>query len=81
VTLVVLAAGAAVAVAGFAWTLCRAAADADRAPRPPATDPAWEDLRRQLEEPARHCPMCGTWLAGDDLFDTAECQWLWMEAT
>ncbi len=72
----------------FAWLvtaigvlgLCRAAAEGDRAMRwPPLDDEeAWEQLRARLEGPTRYCPACGGWLAGDDLFDTPECQGAWL---
>lgn len=54
------------AIAAFVSALCRAAPD------------DLDDLERLYAEPDRYCPACGTWLAGDALFDSPECQaWFW----
>lgn len=53
--------------------LCRAAAEGDRAMRPPL-----DDLERLYATPDRYCPACGAWLAGDALFCGAECQEAWL---
>lgn len=53
--------------------LCRAAAIGDR-----QLHAQPDDLERLYAEPDRYCPACGTWLAGDALFDSPECQaWFW----
>lgn len=59
----------------FALGLGRAAKDADMH----AQHPPLDELERLYAEPDRYCPACGGWLAGDDLFDSAECQAAWME--
>ena len=65
----------------FAWiaaaivglSLCRAAAEGDRAMPPP-----WDDLERLYATPDRYCPACGAWLAGDGIWCGAECQGAWL---
>jgi hypothetical protein len=54
--------------------LCRAAAEGDRLLAQLPVD----ELERLYAEPDRYCPTCGGWLAGDDLFDSAECQGAWL---
>jgi hypothetical protein len=41
---------------------------------------AMDELERLYGEPDRYCPTgCGTWLPGDALWCSTECQALWME--
>lgn len=71
-----LAGGAITAAATLiALGLCRSAANADHHAQYPPLD----ELERLYAEPDRHCPACGGWLAGADLFDTPQCQAAWME--
>lgn len=62
--------------------LCRAAANGDRqlhAHHPRLDDDqAWEQLRRQLEEPSTWCAACGDQTLGGDLFCGSACQTAWL---